>query len=163
MSGDDGHPFAPYKSRAASPPAPTELRHTEAETPLTFTKDENTDRDFVWSFWHVNCRATKTESSGSRFKHRNTFRNLYSLLSENGSVHEWREDMGKRFSEDDILGEMQRSPLTNAREISVNIGTDPTKLLRWWRIVYDSDYFQRYQPFGWILVIRLQIISEQQS
>ena len=148
MSGDDGHhyPFNPYKSRAASPPAPTELHHTEAETSLNVTKEEHIDRDFVCSFWHVNCRATETESAGSRFKHRNTFRNLYSLLSENGSVHEWREDVGKLFSEDYILGEMQRNSLTNAREFSVKIGTDPTKLLAWltfWR----RNYFLNFSTF----------------
>ena len=37
------YPFTPYESRAASPPA-------QAETPLTFTKEEHTDRDFVCSF-----------------------------------------------------------------------------------------------------------------
>jgi len=39
--------------------------------------------------------------------------------------------VGKRFSEDDFLGVMLWNPLTNARGISVKIGTDPTKLPRW--------------------------------
>jgi hypothetical protein len=82
------YPFTPYKSRAGSPPAPTELHQTETEMPLTFTKEERTDWDFVRSVYHVNFRTAETESFGSRFKNRKTFRNLYSLLSEKVSVHE---------------------------------------------------------------------------